>query len=240
MNAFAPSITHSPLVASWVALVRVPPASVPASGSVSPNAPSARPAQRSGSQRCCCSGVPKAWIGLAPRPTPASRVMAIDWSTRASSSIATHSPVRSPPPPPTDSGNGMPNNPSSPIAQHGGDRETRGCDPTRRRGARSRRRRTHAPARAARRARRSTPASSATGSHLNQRSATSAPNTPHAATTARWPHSNPGASTSGLNTACMLWENGFRGKMSPITSSHRGASVPERARRCRTRTPAAG
>ena len=32
-----------------------------------------------------------------PRPTPASRVMPIDWSTRPSSSIATHSEVKSPP-----------------------------------------------------------------------------------------------------------------------------------------------
>ena len=32
-----------------------------------------------------------------PRPTPASRVMPIDWSTRPSSSIATHSDVKSPP-----------------------------------------------------------------------------------------------------------------------------------------------
>ena len=56
MNAFSPSITHSP--PSSVARVRVPPASLPASGSVSPKAPSARPAHRSGSQRSCCSGVP--------------------------------------------------------------------------------------------------------------------------------------------------------------------------------------
>ena len=48
--------------------MRVPPASLPASGSVRPNPPSARPAQRSGSQRSCCSGVPNFWIGLAPRP----------------------------------------------------------------------------------------------------------------------------------------------------------------------------
>ena len=93
MNDFSPSITHSPPPSS-VARVRVPPASLPASGSVSPKPPSARPAHRSGSQRSCCSGVPNLWIGLAPRPTPASSVIASDWSTRASSSMATHSPVQ--------------------------------------------------------------------------------------------------------------------------------------------------
>ena len=122
MNDFSPSITHCPLDPSSVARVRVPPASLPASGSVSPNPPSVRPAHRSGSQRSCCSGVPNLWIGLAPRPTPASSVMASDWSARAISSMATHSPVRSPPPP-YGSGNGMPNSPSSPILQHGVDGE---------------------------------------------------------------------------------------------------------------------
>ena len=51
MNAFSPSITHSPVASSSTALVRVPPASLPASGSVRPKPPSARPATRSGSQR---------------------------------------------------------------------------------------------------------------------------------------------------------------------------------------------
>ena len=115
MNAFSPLITHSPAASSSVAVVRVPPASLPASGSVSPKPPSVRPAQRSGSHVCFCASVPKRWIGLAPRPTPASSVMAIEWSTRASSSMAMHSIVRSPPPPPYSSGNGMPNSPRSPM-----------------------------------------------------------------------------------------------------------------------------
>ena len=97
MNDFSPSMTHIP--SSRRAFVRVPPASLPASGSVSPNPPSARPAHRSGSHCSCWAGVPNLWIGLAPRPTPASSVMASDWSARAISSIATHRPVRSPPPP---------------------------------------------------------------------------------------------------------------------------------------------
>ena len=113
MNAFSPSITHSP--PSSRAVVRVPPASLPASGSVRPKAPSARPAHRSGSHSWRWSSVPNRKMGLAPRPTPASSVMARDWSTRASSSMAMHSVVRSAPPPPYSSGKGMPNSPRSPM-----------------------------------------------------------------------------------------------------------------------------
>ena len=58
MNAFAPSMTHSPVAVSSTALVRVPPASLPASGSVRPNAPRRRPATMSGSHRACCSALP--------------------------------------------------------------------------------------------------------------------------------------------------------------------------------------
>ena len=53
MKAFSPLITHSPRLSSNVALVFVPPASLPASGSVKPKPPSVRPAQRSGSH-CSC------------------------------------------------------------------------------------------------------------------------------------------------------------------------------------------
>ena len=95
MNAFSPSITHSPAPSSSTARVRVPPASLPASGSVRPKPPRARPAHRSGSHCWRCSSVPNTKIGLAPRPTPASSVIAIDWSTRPSSSMATHSVVKS-------------------------------------------------------------------------------------------------------------------------------------------------
>jgi len=58
MNAFSPSITHSSAASSNTAFVRVPPASLPASGSVSPKAPRARPAHRSGSHCCLCASVP--------------------------------------------------------------------------------------------------------------------------------------------------------------------------------------
>ena len=57
MNCLAPSITHEPL--SRAARVRTLPASEPASGSVSPKAPSLRPAHRSGSSRAFCSSLPK-------------------------------------------------------------------------------------------------------------------------------------------------------------------------------------
>ena len=88
MNTFSPLITHSSPSSS--ARVRVAPASEPASGSVRPKAPSARPATRSGSHRAFCSSVPNRWMGLAPSDTPASRVMASEASTRAISSIARH------------------------------------------------------------------------------------------------------------------------------------------------------
>jgi hypothetical protein len=56
MNCLAPSITHSP--SSSRARVRTLPASDPASGSVSPNAPSRRPDVSSGSQSRYCSSEP--------------------------------------------------------------------------------------------------------------------------------------------------------------------------------------
>ena len=100
MNALAPSMTHSPVEASSAALVRVAPASLPASGSVNPKAASASPAHSGGSHRRRCSSVPKVKIGLAPRPTPAERVIAMDESTRPSSSTATQKVVKSAPDPP--------------------------------------------------------------------------------------------------------------------------------------------
>ena len=81
---------------------------------------------------------------MAPRPTPASRVMARDWSQRASSSMATQSVVRSAPPPPYSSGNGMPNRPRSPMASTVVDREACGRGPRPRRAGRSRPRRSRA------------------------------------------------------------------------------------------------
>ena len=79
MNAFAPLMTQSP--PSRTALVRVAPASEPPSGSVRPKPASARPATRSGSHSFFWVSEPKERIGLMPSPTPAERVMPIDWST---------------------------------------------------------------------------------------------------------------------------------------------------------------
>ena len=56
MNCLAPLITHSP--SSSAARVRVLPASEPASGSVSPNAPSRSPLHSRGSHSCFCSSEP--------------------------------------------------------------------------------------------------------------------------------------------------------------------------------------
>jgi hypothetical protein len=57
MNALLPLITHSP--PSSRAVVRVPPASLPAPASVSPKAPSASPLHSCGSHCAFCSSVPK-------------------------------------------------------------------------------------------------------------------------------------------------------------------------------------
>lgn len=89
MNCLAPLTTHS--ASSRRAVVRVAPASEPASGSVNPKPARARPASRSGSSCAFCASVPKRKTGIAPRLTPASSVIAIDWSTRPSASIARHS-----------------------------------------------------------------------------------------------------------------------------------------------------
>jgi len=97
--------------------VRLAPASLPPSGSVSPNPANARPAHRSGSHSWRCASLPNAAMGPAPRPTAASSVIAIDESTRAISSMATHNVVKSEPEPPYSSGNGNPNTPRSPSAR---------------------------------------------------------------------------------------------------------------------------
>ncbi len=94
-----------------------------APGSVSPKPARRRPATRSGSQRCFCSSVPKVRIGLMPRPTPASSVMPMDWSTRPSSSIATHRLVKSPPDPRAPRARGQPEQAHRAHLLHDVDRE---------------------------------------------------------------------------------------------------------------------
>ena len=86
MNSLAPLMRQWP--SSSFAVVWVPPASEPAFGSVRPKPARCRPATRSGSHFCFCSSVPNLYTGMAPRETPASRVMATDWFTRPSCSRA--------------------------------------------------------------------------------------------------------------------------------------------------------
>ncbi len=56
MNCLLPLITHSS--PSATAVVLVPPASLPAPASVSPNAPRAEPLASRGSHSCFCASVP--------------------------------------------------------------------------------------------------------------------------------------------------------------------------------------
>ena len=98
MNCLVPSITHSP--PSSLAVVRVAPASVPASGSVRPKAPSRSPLASSGIHSSLCSADPYIQIGLVPRDVWAATVIATEASIRASSSIASAYESVSPPPPP--------------------------------------------------------------------------------------------------------------------------------------------
>ncbi len=88
MKHLVPLTTHSFVASSRRAVVRVAPASLPPSGSVRPNAPRISPEQSRGSHCRFCSSVPKRCTGIAPSETPASRVIATDESTRASSSRA--------------------------------------------------------------------------------------------------------------------------------------------------------
>ena len=85
-----------------------------------------------------------------PRPTPAERVMPIDWSTRPSSSMAMHRLVNAPPSPassepPNSSGTTRPNRPEVTHARHEVGREVVRRGPTGRRAARRPRSRTRAP-----------------------------------------------------------------------------------------------
>ena len=64
------------------------PASEPASGSVSPNAPSRSPEQSRGIHSAFCSSEPNAYSGQVPSEVCAAIVIATLESTRASSSTA--------------------------------------------------------------------------------------------------------------------------------------------------------
>ena len=118
MNAFSPLITHSSVASSSTARVRVPPGV--AAGVGLGEAEAARAPGRRTGRAATAGAAPRCRTGRSGWPRarpPASRVMARDWSTRPSSSMATHRVVRSAPPPPYSSGKGMPNRPSSPMAR---------------------------------------------------------------------------------------------------------------------------
>ena len=121
MNAFEPLTTQSPF--SNRPVVWTSAASEPAPGSVKANPPSASPRASGASQRSFCSSVPNRFSRLPASPIAADSVIAIDWSTRPSSSSARHTVMASASDPPYASGNGRPNNPSVAHLLHHVERE---------------------------------------------------------------------------------------------------------------------
>ncbi len=97
------------------AVVRVPPASLPAPSSVSPKPPSTRPLASGGTYRSRCASVPKFMIGDVPSVVCAEIVIECDASTFAISWIAMMNDMRSHPEPPSARGHGMPSRPRSAI-----------------------------------------------------------------------------------------------------------------------------
>ena len=115
MNVFRPLISQPPSRRS--ARVRIPRASDPASGSVSPNAPSARPSASGRSQRSRCASLPNRYSGSEPMVTCACHAAATDWSASPICSIAATKPTVDMPIPPHSSGIRMPSRPSAPISR---------------------------------------------------------------------------------------------------------------------------
>ena len=115
MNVLRPLISQPP--SRRTARVRMPRASEPASGSVKPNAPSARPSASGRSQRSRCASVPKRYSGNEPMVTCACHAAATDWSARPICSIAATKPTVDMPMPPHCSGISMPSRPSAPISR---------------------------------------------------------------------------------------------------------------------------
>jgi hypothetical protein len=86
MKIFDPLITQQ---SPWrTATVRVPAASLPAVGSVSPQAPSVSPFARRVRKRAFCASVPKRAMCAEHSPLCAATVMPIEGSMRESSSMA--------------------------------------------------------------------------------------------------------------------------------------------------------
>ena len=115
MNVLRPLISQPP---SWrTARVWMPRASEPASGSVSPKAPSTRPSANGRSHRSRCSSFPKSSSGSDPMVTCACHAAATDWSARPICSIAATKPTVDIPMPPHSSGTSTPSRPSAPISR---------------------------------------------------------------------------------------------------------------------------
>ena len=86
MNVFVPFSTQRVAIARR-RVVRVPAASLPASGSVSAHAPSFSPFASGTSHRRFCASVPNIAMCAEPRPLCAATDSDTDGSTRASSSM---------------------------------------------------------------------------------------------------------------------------------------------------------
>ena len=111
VNVFVPSRTQSSPSAR--ARVRRLPASLPASGSVSAQAPRYSPRASGDSQRSLCASDPNIPTCAAASPLWAATVSAIVGSTRASSSTQMQYSTAESPAPPYRAGNCMPSSPSS-------------------------------------------------------------------------------------------------------------------------------
>ena len=112
-NIFWPLMTYLSLC--FTARVAVAPASLPAPGSVSPNAPNISPLASLGRYFFFCSSVPNIRIGIVPRLVCAPMVMAVLASATASSCTAMVKATVSMPAPPYFAGIGTPISPSSAI-----------------------------------------------------------------------------------------------------------------------------
>ena len=86
INIFPPLTTKS--LPFFSAVVLVAPASLPASGSVNPNAPRTSPEANLGTYFFFCSSVPESTIGIVPKEVCAATVIAIEASAFANSIIA--------------------------------------------------------------------------------------------------------------------------------------------------------
>ena len=123
MNAFDPSITHSPL------LVEHGPGAGGAGVAAAVGLGEAEGAEGAAGDevgqpsRLLVVVAEAVKIGLAPRPTPADSVMPSDWSTRPISSMATHSEVKSPSAPPYSLGEHQPEQAELAHRPHDVDRE---------------------------------------------------------------------------------------------------------------------